>query len=61
MSTLRSAYEYQGQKCSACSRLFVPKSLWPQIRDRLSALASQVKVGDVSVESLAFVEFIFVV
>ncbi len=26
--TLRSAFEYQGQKCSACSRLYVPRSLW---------------------------------
>ena len=30
-STARSAFEYQGQKCSACSRMYVPESLWPQV------------------------------
>lgn len=30
--TLRSAFEYCGQKCSACSRLYVPESLWPKVR-----------------------------
>uniref|UniRef100_A0A1I8BUK8 L-glutamate gamma-semialdehyde dehydrogenase n=1 Tax=Meloidogyne hapla TaxID=6305 RepID=A0A1I8BUK8_MELHA len=45
--TLRAAYEYQGQKCSACSRFFVPKSLWPKIKDGLINLANQVKIGDV--------------
>ncbi len=29
--TIRSAFEYQGQKCSACSRLYVPESLWPKV------------------------------
>ena len=29
--TVRSAFEYQGQKCSACSRMYVPESLWPQV------------------------------
>lgn len=45
---LRGAYEYQGQKCSAASRAYVPKSLWPQIRERLGAFMADVKVGDVS-------------
>ena len=31
-STVRSAFEYQGQKCSACSRMYVPESLWPQVK-----------------------------
>jgi 1-pyrroline-5-carboxylate dehydrogenase len=35
LNTLRSAFEYQGQKCSACSRMYVPESLWPEIRDRM--------------------------
>lgn len=30
-STLRGAFEYSGQKCSATSRLYVPASLWPQV------------------------------
>eukprot|EP00088_Acartia_fossae_P064604 TRINITY_DN7956_c0_g1_i1.p1 TRINITY_DN7956_c0_g1~~TRINITY_DN7956_c0_g1_i1.p1 ORF type:complete len:398 (-),score=121.20 TRINITY_DN7956_c0_g1_i1:1292-2485(-) len=34
-STIRSAFEYQGQKCSACSRVYVPESLWPQIKEGL--------------------------
>ena len=29
--TIRSAFEFQGQKCSACSRVYVPESLWPQV------------------------------
>ncbi|EDL13312.1 aldehyde dehydrogenase 4 family, member A1, isoform CRA_b [Mus musculus] len=44
--TLRSAFEYGGQKCSACSRLYVPKSLWPQIKGRLLEEHSRIKVGD---------------
>lgn len=46
--TLRSAFEYGGQKCSACSRLYVPHSLWPQIKGRLLEEHSRIKVGDVS-------------
>uniref|UniRef100_A0A286XK04 Multifunctional fusion protein n=1 Tax=Cavia porcellus TaxID=10141 RepID=A0A286XK04_CAVPO len=44
--TLRSAFEYGGQKCSACSRLYVPSSLWPQIKGRLLEEHSRIKVGD---------------
>uniref|UniRef100_A0A2K5CKH3 Delta-1-pyrroline-5-carboxylate dehydrogenase, mitochondrial n=1 Tax=Aotus nancymaae TaxID=37293 RepID=A0A2K5CKH3_AOTNA len=44
--TLRSAFEYGGQKCSACSRLYVPHSLWPQIKRRLLEEHGQIKVGD---------------
>lgn len=44
--TLRSAFEYGGQKCSACSRLYVPQSLWPQIKGRLLEEHSRIKVGD---------------
>ncbi|XP_062046506.1 delta-1-pyrroline-5-carboxylate dehydrogenase, mitochondrial [Lepus europaeus] len=44
--TLRSAFEYGGQKCSACSRLYVPGSLWPQIKGRLLEEHSRIKVGD---------------
>jgi 1-pyrroline-5-carboxylate dehydrogenase len=45
---LRGAYEYQGQKCSAASRAYIPKSLWPQVRERLGAFMADVKVGDVA-------------
>lgn len=44
--TLRSAFEYGGQKCSACSRLYVPRSLWPQIKGRLLEEHGRIKVGD---------------
>ena len=43
---VRGAYEYQGQKCSAASRLYAPRSLWPELRDRLVALTESVVVGD---------------
>src|SRR5438105_4854090 len=33
---VRGSFEYQGQKCSAASRAFVPESLWPGLRDRLA-------------------------
>uniref|UniRef100_A0A8C6B5S6 Delta-1-pyrroline-5-carboxylate dehydrogenase, mitochondrial n=1 Tax=Monodon monoceros TaxID=40151 RepID=A0A8C6B5S6_MONMO len=44
--TLRSAFEYGGQKCSACSRLYVPRSLWSQIKGRLLEERSRIKVGN---------------
>jgi 1-pyrroline-5-carboxylate dehydrogenase len=43
---LRGAFEYQGQKCSAPSRAYVPASLWPGVRDRLGAMLADVRVGD---------------
>lgn len=51
--TVRSAFEYGGQKCSACSRLYVPQSLWPQIKGRLLEEHSRIKVGNVSGPSAA--------
>ncbi|OXB77269.1 UNVERIFIED_CONTAM: hypothetical protein H355_002261 [Colinus virginianus] len=44
--TLRSAFEYGGQKCSACSRLYAPRSLWPQIKAKLLEETKKIKVGD---------------
>ncbi|KAM6312950.1 delta-1-pyrroline-5-carboxylate dehydrogenase, mitochondrial [Podargus strigoides] len=44
--TLRSAFEYGGQKCSACSRLYAPDSLWPQIKEKLLEEHGKIKVGD---------------
>ena len=43
--TIRSAFEYSGQKCSACSRLYVPASLWPEFKERLLTELKDVKVG----------------
>jgi 1-pyrroline-5-carboxylate dehydrogenase len=44
----RGAFEYQGQKCSAASRAYVPRSLWPQVRDGLADLATSITMGDVA-------------
>ncbi len=44
---MRGAFEYQGQKCSAASRAYVPESLWPQLRDRLLAMVAEIRVGEV--------------
>lgn len=43
---LRAAYEYQGQKCSAASRCYIPRSLWPEVRDRMIAEIAAMRVGD---------------
>jgi 1-pyrroline-5-carboxylate dehydrogenase len=46
---VRGAYEYQGQKCSAASRAYIPRSLWESsVRDELVAAASSLTFGDVS-------------
>lgn len=46
---IRGAYEYQGQKCSAASRAYVPRSLWEGgLRDRLAATADSLTYGDVT-------------
>jgi 1-pyrroline-5-carboxylate dehydrogenase len=44
----RGGYEYQGQKCSAASRIYVPRSLWPEVRDRVVAMMREMKMGDVA-------------
>ena len=43
---VRGAFEYQGQKCSAASRMYVPDAIWPQVRERMLATLAEVKVGD---------------
>lgn len=45
---VRGGFEYQGQKCSAASRVFVPRSLWPQVRERLCDDIATIRVGDVA-------------
>ncbi|XP_008319485.1 delta-1-pyrroline-5-carboxylate dehydrogenase, mitochondrial [Cynoglossus semilaevis] len=44
--TIRSAFEYGGQKCSACSRMYVPDSLWPQIKQGLLDVHKDMKMGN---------------
>jgi 1-pyrroline-5-carboxylate dehydrogenase len=44
----RGGFEYQGQKCSAASRVYVPRSLWNDIRERTTAMMQEIKVGDVT-------------
>ncbi|NBI69589.1 L-glutamate gamma-semialdehyde dehydrogenase [Clostridiaceae bacterium] len=44
----RGAFEYQGQKCSAASRAYIPASLWPEVKEGLLRAAARLKVGDVS-------------
>ncbi|PWA13843.1 hypothetical protein CCH79_00019172 [Gambusia affinis] len=46
LGTIRSAFEYGGQKCSACSRMYVPDSSWPQIREQLLDIHKDIRVGD---------------
>ena len=41
------AFEYQGQKCSAASRAYIPESLWPEVKARLETEISKLKMGDV--------------
>jgi 1-pyrroline-5-carboxylate dehydrogenase len=45
---LRGSFEYQGQKCSAASRVFAPASLWPRVRDQVVEEVGAMKMGDVS-------------
>ena len=44
----RGGYEYQGQKCSAASRVYVPRSLWKEVKERTVAIISELKVGDIT-------------
>jgi 1-pyrroline-5-carboxylate dehydrogenase len=44
----RGGFEYQGQKCSAASRVYVPRSLWNDVRDRTVAMMKEIAVGDVT-------------
>jgi 1-pyrroline-5-carboxylate dehydrogenase len=45
---VRGSFEYQGQKCSAASRVYAPSNLWPALRERLADEVKELKVGDVS-------------
>jgi len=43
---IRGSFEYQGQKCSASSRVYIPRSLWPSISEHVRRQASEIKMGD---------------
>ncbi|WP_030918932.1 L-glutamate gamma-semialdehyde dehydrogenase [Streptosporangium amethystogenes] len=51
---VRGAFEYQGQKCSAASRAYVPRSVWSVIRDELVGTAESLTVGDVAADLSTF-------
>jgi 1-pyrroline-5-carboxylate dehydrogenase len=44
----RGSFEFQGQKCSASSRAYIPKSIWPETREKLLGMISEMKMGDVT-------------
>jgi 1-pyrroline-5-carboxylate dehydrogenase len=43
---IRGSFEYQGQKCSASSRAYVPKSMWPRLKEQLADLANSIQIGN---------------
>ena len=45
-AVIRGSFEYQGQKCSAASRLYVPSNLWPEVKDKLVADVKTIRMGD---------------
>jgi 1-pyrroline-5-carboxylate dehydrogenase len=47
VALVRGAFEYQGQKCSAASRAYLPKSLWPTVKERMLDMMSEIRMGDV--------------
>jgi 1-pyrroline-5-carboxylate dehydrogenase len=46
VAMVRGGFEFQGQKCSAASRVYVPKSIWNGVRDRAVAMIGEIKMGD---------------
>jgi 1-pyrroline-5-carboxylate dehydrogenase len=44
---VRGSFEYQGQKCSAASRAYIPKSLWPKVKKAMLAQIAEIRMGDV--------------
>jgi 1-pyrroline-5-carboxylate dehydrogenase len=47
VAIVRGAFEYQGQKCSACSRIYIPQSLWAGVKERMVAMMADIRMGDV--------------
>ena len=54
VALIRGAFEYQGQKCSAASRAYIPRSVWSAMRDRFLATVESLTMGDVSADLSAF-------
>ncbi len=48
VAAVRGSYEYQGQKCSAVSRMYFPESVWPEFREKFLKEVAGIKMGDVS-------------
>jgi 1-pyrroline-5-carboxylate dehydrogenase len=48
VALVRGAFEYQGQKCSAASRAYIPASLYPRVKERVVALIADIRMGDVA-------------
>ena len=44
---VRGAFEYQGQKCSAASRAYIPSSIWGEVKERVGAMLASIRMGDV--------------
>ena len=47
VAIVRGGFEFQGQKCSAASRIYVPRSLWSAVRDRVAGMMTDIRMGDV--------------
>ncbi len=47
-AAIRGAFEYQGQKCSAASRMYIPESLWDEFKELYLAEVAEIKMGDIS-------------
>ena len=46
VAVARGGFEYQGQKCSAASRVYVPRSMWNDVRDRITGMMDEMRMGD---------------
>jgi 1-pyrroline-5-carboxylate dehydrogenase len=47
VAIVRGGFEFQGQKCSAVSRIYIPRSIWNDVRDRMVAMIDEIKMGDI--------------
>src|SRR5262245_61524077 len=47
VAVVRGGYEFQGQKCSAVSRVYIPRSIWSDVRDRMVAMIEDIRMGDI--------------
>lgn len=47
VAMVRGSFEYQGQKCSAASRAFIPRSIWNEVKDKIISMTKEIKIGSV--------------